>query len=85
MVNGFTDNDDPRWVRGSWQQMCAFNRDCRFLKPGQYVYLTYRDPELFKKQHAVLIVDIRVKGEEWWADLDGHPYEAPLWALVAAA
>ena len=85
MVNGFIDNDDPRWSRGEWQVDCEFNPDARFLAPGQYVYVTYRDPDRFKRQLPVTILGIRARNEEWWADLDGHPHAAPLWALVAAA
>ncbi|RAO30073.1 hypothetical protein ONO86_05625 [Micromonospora noduli] len=85
MVNGFTDNDDPRWSRSHWQVDCEFNPDARFLAPGQSVYLTYRDPERFKGQRSVSIVGIREAGGEWWADLDGEPFAAPRWALVAAA
>jgi hypothetical protein len=85
MVNDFTDNDDPRWSSSVWQDECEFNPDARFLTPGQYVYVTYRDPDRFKDQVAVAIVEIRPWNEEWWAGLDGFPYRAPLWALVAAS
>ncbi len=85
MVNDYTDNDDPRWSRSTWQVECEFNADSRSLSPGQSVYLAYRDPDRFKDQDPVTIIAIRPKNEERWADLDGFPYKAPLWALVAAA
>jgi hypothetical protein len=85
MVNGFTDNDDPRWSRSDWQADCEFNPEARFLAPGQPVYVTYRDPDRFKDQLPVTIVAIRAWNGERWADLDGPPHGAPLWALVAAA
>jgi hypothetical protein len=84
MVDGYTDNDDPRWVRDGFAELCFFNRECRDLKPGQEVLIYYRDTNLFDNQAVLSIIDIRVEGDEYWADLDGDPYQAPLWALIAA-
>jgi len=85
MVNNFTDNDDPRWLRSKWQNECTFNADSGSLTRGQRVYITYRDPVRFKKQRPVVILKIRVVNDERWADLNDDPYGAPLWALVRAA
>ena len=83
MVNGYTDNPGPRWVRDGWNWRCTHNEASEFLQEGQYVCLTYRDPDTFKDQQPVRIVRFWVKDEDEWADLDGHPYEAPRWALIA--
>lgn len=84
MVNDFLDNADPHWAHDEWEALCVSNPENRSLRCGQRVYLNYRDPDRFKNQQSVAIVDFRVVGTEWWADLSGRPNAAPRWALVAA-